>query len=127
MKAFMLLIRNDSDAKASLTPEEHLGFIKKCELYIGVLKSQHKLIAAQPLVREGAVITRPGVSWTEKPVNPNAEIQMGYYHIFANDITEAIAIAKDNPEFEYVVSASIEVRPVKTKETQTAFVYPTAK
>lgn len=127
MKEFMLLIRNDSDAKASLTSEEHLAFIKKCELYIGVLKSQHKLIAAQPLVREGAVITRSGVSWTEKPVNPNAEIQVGYYHIFANDITEAIAIAKDNPEFEYVVSASIEVRPVKTKETQTAFVYPTAK
>ena len=127
MKEFMLLIRNESDAKASLSAEDHLAFIKKCEVYIGVLKNQNKLIAAQPLVREGAVITKPGGGWAEKPVDANATIQVGYYHILANDINEAIAIARDNPEFEYVPSASIEVRPIKTKETQTAFVYPTAK
>lgn len=51
-------------------------------------------------------------------------MQVGYYHIFANDIDEAIRMAKDNPEFEYVASASIEVRPVKTKEIETGFVYP---
>ena len=125
MKEFMLHIRNESDAKASLTAEEHLAFIKKCEVYIGILKSQNKLIAAQPLVREGVVITKQGKGWIEKPVTANAEIQVGYYHILANDIADAIAIAKDNPEFEYVASASIEVRPIKTKEQQTAFVYPT--
>jgi hypothetical protein len=48
-----------------------------------------------------------------------------YYHIRANDIREAVAIARDNPEFEYVPSATIEIRPVKTKEEKTAFVYPT--
>ncbi|TWI94540.1 hypothetical protein JN11_04650 [Mucilaginibacter frigoritolerans] len=37
---------------------------------------------------------------------------------------EAVAIAKSNPEFEYVVSATIEVRPIKVKEEQTNFVYP---
>jgi len=37
---------------------------------------------------------------------------------------DAIAIAKENPEFEYVPSASIEVRPVKMKEEKTSFVYP---
>jgi hypothetical protein len=40
---------------------------------------------------------------------------------------EAINIAKENPEFEYVPSASIEVRPIKTKESETGFVYPTNK
>jgi len=125
MKEFMLHIRNESDAKASLTTEEHLAFIKKCEVYIGILKSENKLIAAQPLVREGVVITKSGNGWTEKPVNANAGIQVGYYYILANDVADAIAIAKDNPEFEYVASASIELRPIKTKEQQTAFVYPT--
>ncbi|MEP6597612.1 MAG: hypothetical protein ABJA71_16780 [Ginsengibacter sp.] len=43
------------------------------------------------------------------------EVQVGYYHINANDIEEAIAIAKDNPEFEFVPSASIEVRPNKNE------------
>jgi len=33
-------------------------------------------------------------------------------------------MAKDNPEFEFVPSASIEVRPIKMKEEQINFVYP---
>jgi len=43
MKEFMLLIRNERDAKASLSADEHLAFIKKCESYIGVLKTAGKL------------------------------------------------------------------------------------
>jgi hypothetical protein len=39
-------------------------------------------------------------------------------------MAEATEMAKENPEFEYVPSASIEIRPVKTKEDQTKFVYP---
>jgi hypothetical protein len=127
MKEFMLLIRNNGDAKKSLTPEEHLAFIKQCEIYIGLLKSQNKLIAAQPLVREGFVISKTNNSWNENAIPNDKEVQVGYYHILANDINEAISIAKNNPEFEYVASASIEVRPIKTKEKETAFVYPTTK
>jgi len=120
----MLLIRNEGEAKAALTPDKHLEFVKQCEVYIGKLKVQNKLIAAQPLVREGVIITGSGNEWKETPCNPNREIQVGYYHILANDIDEAIAIAKDNPEFEYVPTASIEVRPIKMKEEKTNFVYP---
>lgn len=124
MKEFMLLIRNEQDAKKSLSPEEHLAFIKKCETYIGNLKSEGRLIAAQPLIREGVVISRTANEWSEKSITSTHEVQVGYYHILAHDIDEAIKMAKDNPEFEYVGSASIEVRPVKTKEIKTAFVYP---
>jgi hypothetical protein len=45
-------------------------------------------------------------------------------HIRPTGIDEAIAIAKDNPEFEFVPAASVEVRPIKMKEDQTNFVYP---
>ena len=123
-KEFMLYIRNAGDAKASLSPEEHLAFIKKCEVYIGRLQSEDKLIAAQPIVRQGVVISKNNNAWVSAEVDPTLEIQVGYYHIRANDLDEAIAIAKDNPEFEFVPSASIEVRPVKMKEEQTNFVYP---
>ena len=92
--------------------------------FIGKLKSENKLIAAQPLVREGVVIKKDESGWTEKNISSDAEVQVGYYHILDNDIDEAIKIAKANPEFEYVPSASIEVRPVKTKEKDTGFVYP---
>jgi hypothetical protein len=127
MKEFMFYIRNQKDAKKSLTEEEHLAFIKKCETYIGILKSENKLIAAQPIVREGVVIKKSGNSWLEKDIITDSEVQVGYYHILAVDIEEAIKIAKDNPEFEYVPSASIEVRPIKTKESETGFVYPINK
>lgn len=124
MKEFMFYIRNAGDAKAALTPDEHLAFIKKCEVYIGKLKAVNKLIAAQPIIREGFVVSKTTNGWSETAVDPSKEVQVGYYHIRAATMEEAIDIAKDNPEFEYVPSASIEVRPIKMKEEQTNFVYP---
>jgi len=123
-KEFMLYIRNAGDAKAALSPEQHLEFIKSCEVYIGKLKEQNKLIAAQPLIREGLTISKNGPSWDKKILDTAHEVQVGYYHVRANDMNEAIEIAKENPEFAFVPSASIEVRPIKQKEEQTNFIYP---
>jgi hypothetical protein len=126
MKEFMLYIRNAGDAKAALSQTEHLAFVKKCEVYLGHLKAKDKLIAAQPIIREGFIVSKNENGWSSVAVDPTREVQVGYYHIKANDIDEAIAMAKENPEFEYVPSASIEVRPIKIKEEQTNFVYPTS-
>jgi hypothetical protein len=125
MKEFMLYIRNEKDAKLSLTAEAHRAFIKRCETYIAMLRSENKLIAAQPLVREGVVIKKVGTGWSRTDIAADPETQVGYYHILANNLEEAVTIAKENPEFEFVRSATIEVRPVKTKESETGFVYPT--
>ncbi len=127
MKEYMLYIRNAKDAKLSLKAEQHLAFIKECESYIAILKRESKLIAAQPIVREGVLLRKSENGWIETDIASDPETQVGYYHIVANNINEAIKIAKDNPEFKYVPSATIEVRPVKTKESDTGFVYPTKK
>jgi hypothetical protein len=123
-KEFMLLVRNTGDAKKTLSPEEHLAFIKKCETYIAGLSANGNLLAAQPLVREGLVISKKGTGWNTATLAAGIDVQVGYYHVLANDMDEAIAIAKNNPEFEYVPSATIEVRPIKMKEEKTGFVYP---
>lgn len=123
-KEFMFYIRNAVDAKAALSAVQHLAFIKQCEVYIGQLQSQGQLIAAQPILREGVILKKTGDDWTETPIDATKEVQVGYYHIIANDIKHAIEIAKQNPEFAFVPSATIEIRPVKTKETATNFVYP---
>jgi hypothetical protein len=125
MKEFMLYIRNDRDAKKNWSQSQHLAFIKKCEAYIDNLKSNNKLIAAQPIVREGLILKKKEGRWTEIDIEIYNETQVGYYHILSNDLEEAIDIAQCNPEFEYVPSASIEVRQVMTKENETGFVYPT--
>jgi hypothetical protein len=127
MKEFMFYIRNEKEAKKSLTAEQHLAFIKKCEVYIGHLKNENRLIAAQPIVREGVVLRKLENTWSEKDISADVEVQVGYYHILAQDMAEAVQLAIDNPEFEYVPSASIEIRPIKTKETETGFVYPIKK
>ncbi len=124
---FMLYIRNGQDAKSALSEQAHLEFVKKCEHYIATLKSENKLIAAQPIHREGTNLRKSGTEWVMEPVNTTAETQVGYYHIIAGDIDEAISIARQNPEFEYVPSASIEIKQIKTKESSTGFVYPNAQ
>jgi hypothetical protein len=121
---FMLYIRNAGDAKAALSSEDHLAFVRSCEVHIADLKSRGKLIAAQPILREGMTIRRQGEDWLSLPLDPTGEIQVGYYHIRAVNLEEAMSIARQNPEFQYVPSASIEVRPVKTREEETGFDYP---
>lgn len=124
MKEFMFYIRNAGDAKTALSADEHLAFVKKCEIYIGKLKAEGKLIAAQPIIREGFVVSKVATNWNKVAIDPTKEVQVGYYHIRANDVDEAIEIAKANPEFEYVPSARIEIHQIKTKEEETGFVYP---
>lgn len=124
MKEFMLLIRNENDSKSGFSPEQHLEFVNQCSVYIGNLQKDGKLISAQPLVREGKIISGTNGAWKKVPFNETKEVMVGYYHILAKDLDEAIEIAKGNPEFAYTTTARIEVRPIKMKEESTGFVYP---
>ena len=124
MKEYMLLIRNRIQHDADWPSEKREQFLKKCEIYIGELRKNGRLISAQPLAREGAIISGSAGALNDKPFNETGEIQVGYYHIMAENMDEAIAIAKLNPEFEYSPTARIEVRPIKVKESSTGFVYP---
>ena len=120
----MLLIRNDPDHQSHWTSEHHEQFLEKCESYINDLKRNGNLIAAQPLVREGTIIAGKKRAWKDIPYNETGEVQVGYYHILANDMDDATEITKLNPEFEYSETARIEVRPVQIAEQTTGFVYP---
>jgi hypothetical protein len=124
MKEFMLLIRNESNHQDGWSAETHQRFLKACEDYIADLKKTGKLKSAQPLARDGKMISGTKGDWKENAYTRSKEVIVGYYHIFANDIDEAIAIAKQNPEFEFGTKARVEVRPVKIKEKTTGFVYP---
>jgi hypothetical protein len=123
MKEFMLLIRNEADSKSDFSAEQDKQFLDACRVYIDGLKKQNKLISAQPLVREGAMISGTPGSWQSNAYNQGKEVIVGYYHILADDMDEAIEIAKGNPEFAYTTTARVEVRPIKTKEVTTGYVY----
>jgi len=63
--------------------------------------------------------------WKETAFDESGKVIVGYYHILAEDLDDAIAIAKGNPEFQFGTTARVEVRPIKTKEEATSFIYPT--
>jgi len=120
----MLLIRNEIDHQESWSPEKTEQFLKDCSAYIDNLRKRGKLKSAQPLVREGKIISGSKDAWKDGPFNETKEVIVGYYHIVARDIDEAAEIAKENPEFNYGITARIEIRPIKVKEEKTDFVYP---
>ena len=124
MPEYMLLVRNEFDHDAIWPPEKRHQFLEACERYIAGLNAAEKLISAQPLAREGRMISGSAGAWKDGPFHEAPEIIVGYYHILAADIDEAVAVAKENPEFAYGRTARVEVRPVKTKEQQTGYVYP---
>src|ERR1044071_6412519 len=124
MKEFMFFIRKQVDSKATLAPNLHEQFLKGCETYIGKLKSEGKLISAQPIQRMGKIISYTDGKWKDVPFNETKEVIGGYYHILAKDLEEAIEIAKKNPEFQFNPDTRIEVRPLTMKEETTGFVYP---
>ena len=124
MKEFMLLIRNEADSKSRFSPETHQQFLNACMIYIDGLMKNGNLKSAQPLIREGKMVSGSPGAFKDGPYNETKEVIVGYYHILAKDLDEAIAIAKGNPEFAYTKTARIEVRPIKMKEESTAFEYP---
>jgi len=124
MKEFMLLIRNEGDGKKNISPETHQQFLNECMVYIEKLMKNGNLKSAQPLVREGKMISGTPGAFKDGPYNETKEIIVGYYHILAKDLDDAIAIAKGNPEFAFSKTAKIEVRPIKMMEESTSYVYP---
>src|ERR1700687_6216494 len=113
MKEFMLLIHNEGDGKAALSPEQQQEFLKSCMVYIENLMKNGNLKSAQPLAWEGKMISGTPGAFKDGPYNETKEIIVGYYHILAKDMDEAMAIAKGNPEFVFIKGAKIEVRPIK--------------
>jgi hypothetical protein len=127
MKEYMLIIRNTLDSKSSFSIAQDLEFLNSCNQYIGKLEKGKNLIAAQPLIREGKILSGTPGAWKEDSFHTGKEVIVGYYHLLAKDLQSAIELAKENPEFTYTSTASIEVRPVKMKEETTGFVYPDKK
>lgn len=125
MPAYMFFIRKQTESAKTLSPEVHEKFLKGCETYIGRLKEQGKLIAAQPIERAGTILSKSVNNWIEAPLHEHTEVIGGFYHILADNLAEAIDIARANPEFEYNPGTRIEIRPLKMKEETTGYLYPT--
>src|SRR5215216_6317860 len=100
MKQFMMLIRTEGDHLQELSVADQKNHVQKVGGYIGNLMQDGRLKSAQPLEMEGTIITSPKGKSKDGPFNETKEVIAGYFLIEANDLQEAIAIAKQNPVLE---------------------------
>jgi hypothetical protein len=124
MKEFLILIYKQDEAIAPLVPEKDIAFLKACESYIETLKKGGNLKSAQPIQRNGKVISGSKGNLKVESLSQSKRVNGGYYHIMAKDMDDAVAIAKQNPEFEYGTNVSLEVHTIKGEEASTGYVYP---
>lgn len=115
MKDFMLLVRTAGDHLEALSPEEKQQHVEKISRYIENLMKQDKLKAAEPLAMDGIMVSGEKGTFKDGPFNETKEVIVGYFLISAEDLDEAVQIAKSNPLFEDG-AGRIEVRPIKTME-----------
>lgn len=109
----MLFVRTEDDHLARMSPKEQQDHVAKIGNYISMLMKEGKLKGAQPLDMGGTIVYGNKRVFKDGPFSESKEVIVGYFHILANDLMDAIEIAKANPLFE-VTKASIEVRPIKS-------------
>jgi hypothetical protein len=112
MKDFLLLIRTEGDVWTSLSPKQLQEHIEHGTAYIGNLMKEGKLKSAAPLDKGSRIVTSTNGMIKDGPFNESKEVIAGYFHIVANDVQEAVNIAKANPIFKDIPT-KIEVHMMK--------------
>jgi hypothetical protein len=112
MKDFLLLIRTEGDVWTSLSPQQLQEHIEKGTSYIGNLMKEGKLKSAAPLDKGSRIVSETDGIIKDGPFNETKEVIAGYFHIVAEDIEEAVQIAKANPIFRDIPT-KIEVHLMK--------------
>jgi len=115
MKEFLLLIRQDGDPLEKMSSEEQQHHAQKFSAYISNLMKEGKLKSAQPLEGGGKIVEGKKGITKDGPFNESKEVIAGYFLILAENIDEAVKIAKDNPIFQDG-EGKIEIRPIRKLE-----------
>lgn len=105
---YLLLFRK-SDWTEGLTRPEIEAVMNKVNAWFDGLSAAGQLVAAQPLMEEGVVITgKDGGTVTDGPFSEAKEVVGGYVLLSVDSMEEAVAIARTNPMHE--VGLITEVR-----------------
>jgi len=112
MKDYLLILRTEGCVWTDLSPEQLQQHMKNGSAYIGGLMEQGVLKGANPIEKTGSrIISKSDGALKDGPFNESKEVVAGYFHIMAEDIDAAVAIAKENPIFNDLPT-KIEVHPM---------------
>jgi len=111
MKDYLLLIKTEGNVWTDLSPEHLQKHMENGGAYIGNLAQNGTLKSAQPLDKGSRIVTNENGQLKDGPFNETKEVVAGYFHIVAEDMDAAVAIAKANPIFKDIPT-KIEVHPM---------------
>ena len=100
MKEYLLIIRTEGSVWTDLSPAQLQKHMEHGTAYIGNLAKEGKLKAANPVDKGSRIVTSSNGLITDGPYNESKEVIAGYFLIAAQDINEAVEIARSNPIFQ---------------------------
>ena len=111
MKDFLLILKTEGSVWTDLSPEQLQKHMEHGNAYIGNLVKKGKLKNANPVDKGSRIVTESNGTMKDGPFNETKEVVAGYFLIAAEDINEAVEIAKANPIFKDIPT-KIEVHPI---------------
>jgi hypothetical protein len=105
-----LLLFHGKEWWKTLSPEELQQTMDKFKSWFDGLTEEGKLKAAQPLARDGAIVSRNGQVVADGPFAESKEAIGGYFLLQVGSLGDAIAVARSFPGLDH--GTRIEVRPV---------------
>ena len=113
MEKFMLIFQGGEMDGAS--PEEMQANMAKWMAWIDRLSKANKYVAGEPLLPGGKLVSgKAGKTVTDGPYTEGKEVVGGFFIINANDMNDAVNIARDCPSFE--TGGTVQVRQVMKME-----------
>jgi hypothetical protein len=100
MSEFMLFIKAKGNPVGNLSQDKQTEHIQKVGGFIQEIVIQGKMKNAQPLIPSGMIISNENGSFVKQPINEKEEMIVGFYHIQAENLEEAVKIAKSDPRFD---------------------------
>ena len=113
MEKFMLIFQGGQMNAAS--PEEMQANMSKWMAWIDRLSKTNQCVAGEPLLPGGKLVSgKAGKTVTDGPYTEGKEVVGGFFIINANDMDDAVNIAKDCPTYE--TGGTVQVRQVMKME-----------
>jgi len=107
MEKFMFIFQGGEMNGAS--PEQMQANMGKWMAWIDKLSKSNHYVAGEPLLPGGKLVSGAGgKTVTDGPYTEGKEVVGGFFIVNANDINEAVSMAKDCPTYE--VGGTVQVR-----------------
>ncbi len=109
MSQFMMIFRHEPNPNYSPSPEEMEAGLKQWQDWMGGIAAQDKFVSTNQLGFQGKTLQADNVV-TDGPYAEVKEIVGGYIIVKADNIDQAIELAKGCPIFHY--GGHVEVRDI---------------